>query len=417
MSGVRRVVVTGLGAVTPIGNTAPEFWANALAGKSGAGPITHFDAGAHEVKFAAEVKNFDPSTLGDRKEVRKMDRFTQYGVAAAVEAVADSGLPLGDGFDATRVGVVVGSGIGGIETLETQHSVLVEKGPGRISPFFVPMMIVNMATGQISMRFGAKGPSNSTVTACASGANAIGDAFRIIRYGDADAMIAGGAEAPISPISVGGFASMRALSTRNDDPTKASRPFDAERDGFVIGEGAGIVVLEELEHAKGRGAHIYCEIVGYGYTSDAHHMTAPSPNGEGAARSITAALHDAGARPEEVGYLNAHGTSTQLNDRFETAAIKTALGNHAKKTPISSTKSMTGHLLGAAGGIEFIVLAKVHEDGKIPPTINYEAPDPECDLDYVPNEARDARVGFALSNSLGFGGHNVTLATRTYDGK
>jgi 3-oxoacyl-[acyl-carrier-protein] synthase II len=393
-----------------------DFWANALAGKSGMGPITHFDPSNHAVQFAAEVKDFDPTPLGDRKEVRKMDRFTQYGVAAALEAVEDSGLAIGDTTDANRVGVLVGSGIGGIETLENQHSVLMDKGPGRVSPFFVPMMIVNMATGQISMRFGAKGPSNSTVTACASGANAIGDAFRIIRYGDADAMIAGGAEAPISPISVGGFASMRALSTRNDEPNRASRPFDADRDGFVIGEGAGIVVLEELEHARARGAKIYCEIVGYGYTSDAHHMTAPAPNGEGAARSMQAAMNDAKVRPEDVDYINAHGTSTSLNDRFETAAIKTALAGHAAKVAISSTKSMTGHLLGAAGGIEFILLAKIHGESKIPPTINYETPDPECDLDYVPNEARDARVELALSNSLGFGGHNVTLATRTYDG-
>jgi beta-ketoacyl-acyl-carrier-protein synthase II len=411
---MRRVVVTGVGAVTPIGNTAREFWENALKGVSGARPITHFDASRHAVRFAAEVQDFDPSQCGDRKEVRKMDRFTQYGMAAALMAVEDAGLSI-NGTGSDRVGVLVGSGIGGIETLEKQNQILLEKGPSRISPFFVPMMIVNMATGMVSMRLGAKGPSNSTVTACASGANAIGDAFRIIRYGAAEVMIAGGAEAPVTPLAVGGFASMKALSTRNDEPEKASRPFDADRNGFVIGEGAGIVVLEELEHAKARGARIYCEIVGYGCTSDAHHMTAPAPDGEGAARSMKAAIAEAGVPPESVGYINAHGTSTPLNDKFETTAIKSVFGEHARKLAISSTKSMTGHLLGAAGGIEFIVLAFAHREGKVPPTINYETPDPECDLDYVPNEAREIELEVALSNSLGFGGHNVTLATRRYD--
>jgi 3-oxoacyl-[acyl-carrier-protein] synthase II len=415
MSQRRRVVVTGLGAVTPIGNTAGQFWENAIAGRSGGGPITRFDASRHDVRFACEVKDFDPSILGDRKEVRKMDRFTQFGLAAALEAVQDAGLVIG-GNAAERVGVLVGSGIGGIETLEQQKEVLLDKGPGRVSPFFVPMMIVNMATGMISMRLGAKGPSNSTVTACASGANAIGDAFRILEYGDADVMIAGGAEAPISPLAVGGFASMKALSTRNDDPEHASRPFDAERDGFVIGEGAGVVVLEELSHAKARGAKIYCEVAGYGYTADAHHMTAPAPDGEGAARSMKAAMADAGLGPADVAYINAHGTSTPLNDKFETMAIKAALGEHAGRVAISSTKSMTGHLLGAAGGIEFVICALAHKEGRIPPTINYRNPDPECDLDYVPNEARNVEVGAALTNSLGFGGHNVTLATRRYEG-
>jgi 3-oxoacyl-[acyl-carrier-protein] synthase II len=409
----RRVVVTGLGAVTPIGNTADEFWENLLKGVSGAAPITLFDASDHSVQFACEVKDFDQSQAGDRKEVRKMDRFTQFAMAAAQMAVESSGFVI-DGSNAERVGILVGSGIGGIATLEAQHSVLMERGPGRVSPFFIPMMIVNMATGMISMRYGAKGPSNSTVTACASGANAIGDAFRIISYGDADTMITGGAEAPVSPIAVGGFANMKALSNRNEDPQKASRPFDSDRDGFVIGEGAGIVVLEELEQAKARGANIWCEIVGYGYTSDAHHMTAPAPEGEGAARSMRAALADAGVEPDTVGYINAHGTSTQLNDRFETAAIKTVFDDHASKLAVSSTKSMTGHLLGAAGGIEIIAVAKAHREGKIPPTINYENPDPECDLDYVPNEARETSLDVALSNSLGFGGHNVTLATRSY---
>jgi 3-oxoacyl-[acyl-carrier-protein] synthase II len=413
MSTRRRVVVTGIGAVTPLGNDAKTFWTNLLAGRSGMAPITHFDASDHDVRFAAEVKDFDTAQCGDRKEVRKMDRFTQYGVAAASMAVEDSGLVI-DERDAPRIGVLVGSGIGGIETLERQHEVLRTKGPGRISPFFIPMMIVNMATGMISMRFGAKGPSNATVTACASGANAIGDAFRVIQYGDADVMIAGGAEAPVTPIAVGGFASMKALSTRNDEPERASRPFDAERDGFVIGEGAGVVILEELEHARARDARIYCEVAGYGYTADAHHMTAPAPEGEGAARSMQAALDDAGASAADVTYVNAHGTSTPLNDRFETLAVKRVLGDRADEVAVSSTKSMTGHLLGAAGGVEFIVLAVAHREGKVPPTTNYENPDPDCDLDCVPNEARDLAVEVALSNSLGFGGHNVTLATRRY---
>ncbi len=410
----RRVVVTGLGAITPIGKTADEFWKNALAGVSGAGPITLFDASRHDVRFAAEVKNFEPTQYGEKREVKKMDRFSQFALAAATMAVADSGLDIAKVGE--RAGVLIGSGIGGIQTLEDQHSVIMEKGPGRVSPFFVPMMIVNMATGLVSMRFGAKGPSNATVTACASGANAIGDAFRIIQYGDADVMIAGGAEAPISPISVGGFGSMRALSTRNEDPAGASRPFEKDRDGFVIGEGAGVIVLEEREHAIGRGARIDCEIVGYGVTSDAYHMTAPSPDHEGAGRAMAAVLKDARLVPEDVDYVNAHGTSTPLNDRFETGAIKRIFGDHAKKLAVSSTKSMTGHLLGAAGGIEFVILALTHREGKIPPTINYETPDPECDLDYVPNTAREMNVEVAISNSFGFGGHNVTLATRKHDG-
>lgn len=414
MSKPRRVVVTGLGALTPIGNNATDFWNNALAGVNGVGPITLFDAEQHPVKFACEVKDFDPTSVADRKEARKMDRFTQLGLAAALEAVEDSGLKIGE-TPAERVGVLIGSGIGGIRTLEDQKQVLLEKGPGRVSPFFVPMMIINMATGMVSMRLGAKGPSNATVTACASGANAIGDAFRIVQYGDADVMIAGGAEAPVSPIAVAGFANMKALSGRNDDPQHASRPFDAGRDGFVIGEGSGIVVLEELEHAKARGARIYCEMAGYGYSADAHHMTAPSPEGEGAARSMRMAMADAGLSPADVAYINAHGTSTPLNDKFETMAVKTALGDHARRAVISSSKSMTGHLLGAAGGIEFILCARSHAAGRVPPTINYENPDPECDLDYAPNEARELDVTAALSNSLGFGGHNVTLATRRYE--
>jgi 3-oxoacyl-[acyl-carrier-protein] synthase II len=413
MSQKRRVVVTGLGAVTPIGNSYPEFWSNALTGTSGAGPITRFDCASHGVKIAAEVKDFDSAICGDRKEVRKMDLFTQFGMAAALMAVEDSAIEIHDG-NADRIGVLVGSGIGGIGTLEAQHRILMEKGPSRISPFFIPMMIINMVTGLISMRLGARGPSNSTVTACASGANAIGDAFRIIRCGDADVMIAGGAEAPVTPLAVGGFTSMKALSTRNDDPGRASRPFDADRDGFVIGEGAGIVVLEELEHARARGARVYSELAGYGYTADAYHMTAPSPGGEGAARAMAAALEDGEIPPDVVGYVNAHGTSTELNDKIETAAIKTVFGDHARDLAVSSTKSMTGHLLGAAGGIELIACVLAVSEGRIPPTINYETPDPECDLDYVPNEPRTIGVEVALTNSLGFGGHNVSLATRNH---
>ncbi len=411
MAEKRRVVVTGLGLVSPLGCSVSEFWDNLSNGVGGVGPITHFDSTNHASRVAAEVKDFDVTRWLERKEARRMDRFTQFGIAAAQMALQDAGLEISDG-DATRVGVIIGSGIGGIQTLETQHQILMERGPDRISAFFVPMMIVNMVTGMISMRFGAKGPTNSTVTACASGANAIGDGFRILQYGDADVMIVGGAEAPITPLAVGGFASMKALSTRNDDPARASRPFDAERDGFVIGEGAGIVVLETLEHAKARGARIYCEMTGYGYTADAHHITAPAPGGEGAARAMRAAMKDAGVGLDEVDYINAHGTSTPLNDPFETQAIRAVFGERANSVPVSSTKSMTGHLLGAAGGVEFIALALTHTHGKIPPTINYENPDPECDLDYVPNTAREVDVKVALTNSLGFGGHNVTLATR-----
>jgi 3-oxoacyl-[acyl-carrier-protein] synthase II len=411
MAEKRRVVVTGLGVVSPLGNSVSEFWDNLSNGVGGVGPITHFDATHHSSRVAAEVKDFDVTRWVDRKEARRMDRFTQFGIAAAQMAIEDSGIDIVNG-DATRVGVIIGSGIGGIQTLETQHQILMEKGPDRISPFFVPMMIVNMVTGMISMKFGAKGPTNSTVTACASGANAIGDGFRILQYGDADVMIVGGAEAPITPLAVGGFASMKALSTRNDDPARASRPFDAERDGFVIGEGAGIVVLETLEHAKARGARTYCEMAGYGYTADAHHITAPAPGGEGAARAMRAAMKDAGVGLDDIDYINAHGTSTPLNDPFETQAIRAAFGERANGVPVSSTKSMTGHLLGAAGGVEFIALALTHTHGKIPPTINYENPDPECDLDYVPNAAREVDVKVALTNSLGFGGHNVSLATK-----
>jgi len=409
----RRVVMTGAGAVTPVGNTAEEFWASLLAGRSGIGPITRFDASQMPTRIAGEIKGFDPLKYIDKKDDRKFDRFLKYAVACAVMAVEDAGLKT-DHVDATRFGVLVGSGIGGIETLLEQYAILTEKGPDRVSPFFVPMIIVNMASGVVSMRFGAKGPNSSVVTACATGNHAIGDAMRIIQRGDADVMIAGGAEAIIIPLTIAGFCQMKAMSTRNDDPTKASRPFDAERDGFVCGEGGGLVVLESLEHARAREARIYAEIVGYGMTGDAHHMTAPDPEGDGAARAMTAALRDAALEPSSVGYINAHGTSTPYNDKFETIAIKRVFGDHAKKLAVSSTKSMTGHLLGAAGGIEAIATAFALHHGMLPPTMNYEKPDPDCDLDYIPNQARKQEIEVALSNAFGFGGTNATLAFKKY---
>src|SRR5712691_1193587 len=409
----RRVVITGAGAVTPVGNTAEEFWTSLLAGRSGIGPITRFDASQMPTRVAGEIKGFDPLKYIDKKDDRKFDRFLKYAVACAVMAVEDAGLKM-DRVDATRFGVLVGSGIGGIETLLEQYAILTEKGPDRVSPFFVPMIIVNMASGVISMRFGARGPNSSVVTACATGNHAIGDAMRIIQRGDADVMIAGGAEAIIIPLTFAGFCQMKAMSTRNDDPTRASRPFDAERDGFVCGEGGGLVVLESLEHARVRDARIYAEVVGYGMTGDAHHMTAPDPEGDGAARAMTAALRDAAIEPSAVGYINAHGTSTPYNDKFETIAIKRVFGEHAKKVPISSTKSMTGHLLGAAGGIEAIATAFAIHHGVLPPTINYETPDPDCDLDYIPNQARKQEVEAALTNAFGFGGTNATLALKKF---
>jgi 3-oxoacyl-[acyl-carrier-protein] synthase II len=409
----RRVVMTGAGAVTPVGNTAEEFWASLLAGRSGIGPITRFDASQMPTRIAGEIKGFDPLKYIDKKDDRKFDRFLKYAIACATMAVEDAGLKT-DRVDATRFGVLVGSGIGGIETLLEQYAILTEKGPDRVSPFFVPMIIVNMASGVVSMRFGARGPNSSVVTACATGNHAIGDAMRIIQRGDADVMIAGGAEAIIVPLTIAGFCQMKAMSTRNDDPTKASRPFDAERDGFVCGEGGGLVVLESLEHARAREARIYAEIVGYGMTGDAHHMTAPDPEGDGAARAMAAALRDAALEPSSVGYINAHGTSTPYNDKFETIAIKRVFGVHAKKLAVSSTKSMTGHLLGAAGGIEAIATAFALHHGMLPPTMNYEKPDPDCDLDYIPNQARKQEIEVALSNAFGFGGTNATLAFRKY---
>jgi 3-oxoacyl-[acyl-carrier-protein] synthase II len=411
--GARRVVITGVGAVTPVGNTAEEFWGALTQGKSGIGPITRFDASALPTRIAGEVKGFDPLRYIDKKDDRKFDPFLKYAVACGVMAVEDSGLNL-ERVDKTRFGVLVGSGIGGITTLLENHRVLLEKGPDRVSPFFIPMLIVNMASGILSMRFGAKGPNSSVVTACATGNHAIGDATRIIQRGDADVMIAGGAEAIIIPLTFAGFCQMKAMSTRNDDPTGASRPFDATRDGFVCGEGGGLLVLESLEHARARDGRIYAEVVGYGMTGDAYHMTAPDPEADGAARAMALAIRDAGVEPSAIGYVNAHGTSTPYNDKSETMAIKRVFGPHARKIAVSSTKSMTGHLLGAAGGIEAIATAFAIHHGVLPPTINYETPDPECDLDYVPNHARKQDVEIALSNAFGFGGTNATIALRKY---
>ena len=411
----RRVVVTGLGVVSPVGNDMATTWANVLAGKSGAGPITHFDAAKFPVRFAAELKGFDPLQYMDRKEAKRADAYTQYAVAAAVQAMADAGFANGHGADPDRVGVIVGSGIGGLTSFEEQHDVYRERGPGKISPFFIPMFIADIAAGIVSMRFNAKGPNYATVSACATSAHAIGDAFRTIQYGDADMMLAGGSEATVTPMAIGGFANMKALSERNDSPETASRPFDQTRDGFVMGEGGGVVILEELETARRRGAKIYAEIVGYGATGDAYHLTAPAPDGEGAQRAMRRAMKDAGVQPTDVQYINAHGTSTPANDVNETKAIKAVLGDAMKQVNVSSTKGSTGHMLGAAGVIELAFSSMAVRDGMIPPTINYCTPDPECDLNYTPNKAvkRDVRV--ALSNSFGFGGHNVSLAVRRFD--
>ncbi|MFA4992036.1 MAG: beta-ketoacyl-ACP synthase II [Candidatus Omnitrophota bacterium] len=407
----RRVVVTGLGVVTPIGNNKEDFWASLVKGKSGIGPLTSFDCSAYDSRIAGEVKDFTPHPFIPKKELRRMEKFVQFAVNAAKEAVDDSGIDISK-EDPFRVGVLVGSGIGSLGIIEEQHKVVLEKGPSRLTPFLIPMLIVNMASGHISILFSIKGPNSCTTTACASGSQAIGDAFRMIQYGDADMMITGGTESCVTTLGIGGFCALKALSTRNDAPERASRPFDRERDGFVMAEGSGIVVLEEYEHAKKRNARIYGELVGYGMTGDGYHMTAPDPSGESAARCMVNAMKDAGVKPEEVTYINAHGTSTALNDKVETLAIKKALGERAKKVAVSSTKSMTGHLLGAAGGVEFAVCCLSIEKGVIHPTMNYENPDPDCDLDYVPNEARDAKVNVCLSNSLGFGGHNATLCVR-----
>ena len=409
----RRVVVTGVGAVSPLGNTIDDTWAAIKEGKSGVGPLTRVDAEKFSAKVAAEVKDFDIEQYVERKEARKMDRFTQYALAAALMAHKDSGLEVNES-NAERVGVWIGSGIGGMETYEQQFLTFQERGARRVSPFFIPMLIPDMASGQVSIYLGAKGPNSCSVTACASGTNSIGDAFKVIERGDADVMITGGAEAPIVNMAIAGFTANTALTT-NVDPATASRPFDKNRDGFVIGEGAGIVILEELEHAKARGAKIYAEIIGYGSTGDAHHITAPAPEGEGAARAMQMALDTAGVTPSKVDYINAHGTSTPYNDLFETQAVKTVFGEHAYKLAMSSTKSMTGHLLGAAGGVEAIFTVLALQEGILPPTINLHEPDPACDLDYVPNEARQANINYALSNSLGFGGHNASLLFKKYE--
>jgi len=410
----RRVVVTGMGAVTPVGNDVPTMWRALIDGKSGAGDITHFDASTFTVRFACELKGFDPLDYMERKEAKRADQFTQYAVAAAKQAMSDAGFADGNGYDPDNTGVILGSGIGGLKIFEEQHDVYRQRGPGKISPFFIPMFISDIAAGIVSMQFGAKGPNYATVSACATSAHAIGDAFRTIQYGDADVMITGGAEATVTPMAMGGFANMKALSERNDSPATASRPFDATRDGFVMGEGAAVVILEELEHAEKRGARIYAEIVGYGATGDAYHLTAPAPNGEGAQRAMKRAMKDGGLLPADIQYINAHGTSTPANDLNETAAIKAVFGEHARQLNVSSTKSATGHMLGAAGAVEFVVGALVVNENIIPPTINYETPDPDCDLNYTPNTPVERDVTAVLSNSFGFGGHNTTLAIRRY---
>jgi 3-oxoacyl-[acyl-carrier-protein] synthase II len=407
--------VTGVGVVIPTGIGTEVAWKNICEGKSGIGPLTRFDCNGFETKIAGEVKGFDPERYIEKKEIKKMDLFIQYALAATGEAIEDAKLKITP-ENCERIGVIVGTGLGGLPSLERYHQILLEKGPSRVSPFFIPMLIANLASGHIAIQFGAKGPNTCIVTACATGAHCIGDAFRAIVYGDAEAIIAGGTEANISPLSISGFNAMKALSTRNGEPEKACRPFEKNRDGFVVAEGAGILVLEALEFALSRGAKIYGELVGYGYTGDAYHITAPSPQGEGAARCMRMALKDAGLRPEDIDYINAHGTSTPLNDLTETQAIKTVFGEHARKVAVSATKSMTGHLLGAAGSTEAILTLLALRDGIIPPTINYDVPDPECDLDYVPNVARRQNLNVAMSNAFGFGGTNATLVFRKFSG-
>ncbi|MFH1127865.1 MAG: beta-ketoacyl-ACP synthase II [Candidatus Omnitrophota bacterium] len=411
-----RVVVTGLGVISPLGNDIASFWQAMKDGKSGIGMLSNFDASSFDSRIAGEVKIFEPSLYGiSMKDTKRMDRFVQFAVASTKQALLDSGIDLGK-TDLNRIGVVVGSGIGGLDIIEKEHNVFLQKGAARLSPFLIPMLIVNQAAGQVGITFGLKGPNTCVATACASGSHAIGDAFRILERGDADVMVAGGTESCIVPTGVGGFCALKALSTRNNEPQKASRPFERDRDGFIMAEGCGIVVLETLEHAKKRNAHIYAEMSGYGSSCDAYHITAPDPDGDGAARAMTLALKDAKLNNGQVNYINAHGTSTKLNDKIETLAIKRALGNHAKEVMVSSTKSMTGHLLGAAGGVEFIVCCLSIKDSVVPPTINYDHPDPECDLDYVPNTARCAKVDVCMSNSLGFGGHNATLVVKKFKG-
>ena len=412
----RRVVITGMGLVIPVGIGVKTAWDNICAGKSGIGPLTRFDVNGFDTKIAGQVKDFNPELSIEKKEIKKMDLFIQYAMAAAKEALEDACLTITP-ENAEKIGVIVGTGLGGLPTIEKYHKILLEKGPGRISPFFIPMLIANLASGHIAIQYGAKGPNTCVVTACATGAHCIGDAFRTIVYGDAEAIIAGGTEANITPLTVAGFNAMRALSTRNEEPEKACRPFEKNRDGFVVAEGAGIIVLEELEFALKRNARIYAEITGYGYTGDAYHISAPSANGDGAIRCMKMALKDAGLQPEEIDYINAHGTSTPLNDLTETIAIKAVMGEYAKKVPISATKSMTGHLLGAAGSTEAIFTILTLRDGIIPPTINYDEPDPDCDLDYVPNKARHQPVHVGMSNAFGFGGTNATIIFKKFTGQ
>lgn len=410
----RRVVITGMGIVSPIGNSTDEYWENLLKGKSGVDYITHFDASEHSVRFAAEVKNFSAEGIVEDKEIRKLDPYSLYALVAADEAVRNSGLDVNK-IDINRTGVVVGSGIGGIQTFEREYAKFIERGPRRISPFFVPQMISDIAAGHISMKYNFRGPNYCIVSACATASHSIGDAARLILHGDADVMVAGGTEAAVCPMGIAGFGAMKALSTRNEDPQKASRPFDKLRDGFVVGEGAGILILEELEHARRRGANIYAEIRGMGFTADAYHITAPAPGGEGAIRAIRRCIEDGKLNPTDIGYINAHGTSTQFNDKSETNAIKVVFGDHARKLNVSSTKSMTGHLLGAAGGIELIAAVLALRNGVIPPTINYEEPDPECDLNYTPNTPAEKKVYAAISNTFGFGGHNACIAVSKFE--
>ncbi len=410
-----RVVVTGMGLITPIGVGKEKFWESLVRGENGIGPITLFLADDYDCRIAGEVKDFDPSLYMDKKEVRRSDRFCHLAIAAAKLAVEDAKIDLPGNENPDNIGVYIGSGIGGLSTIEREYKVLLEKGSGRVSPFLIPSLIIDIASGIVAIQYGAKGPNSAVVTACATGANAIGNAFRIIERGEAEVMITGGTEAAITQLGLAGFSNMKALSTRNDDPQHASRPFDKLRDGFIMAEGAGIIILESLSHALARKAHIYAEIVGYGLAGDAYHITAPAPNGEGATRAIRRALQGAGLSPEQIDYINAHGTSTQLNDKCETQAIKTIFGEYAYSIPISSTKSMTGHMLGAAGAVEFIACCLTINKGVIHPTINYEYEDPECDLDYVPNQARNHEVKIALSNSLGFGGHNVSLIVKRYE--
>lgn len=411
----RRVVVTGVGLIIPTGIGIAEAWKNACEGKSGIGPLTRFDAKAFETRIAGEVKGFTAEKYIEKKEIKRMDLFVQYALAATKEAIEDAQLKITP-ENSEQVGVIVGTGLGGLPTLEDTHKVLLEKGPSRITPFFIPKLIANMAAGQIAIQYGAKGPNTCVVTACATGGHCIGDAFRVIQYGDAEAIIAGGTEANITPLTVGGFNAMKALSTRNEEPEKASRPFEKNRSGFVVSEGSGILILEELEFARKRGAKIYGEVVGYGYTGDAYHITAPPPDGDGAIRCMRMAIRDARIRPEDIDTINAHGTSTVLNDATETVAIKAVFGEYAKKIPISATKSMTGHLLGAAGSTEAIFTLLSIRDGILPPTINYEEPDPACDLDYVPNVARKSPIRIAMSNAFGFGGTNATLIFQKFTG-